>query len=94
MSPPTSPQPVQNRLIFLSLFTLSVGGTFALFGGMPWIAQSLTAHFIPKPSDRVEAPFHTEAIPSHPSKLAGTSKRIRPMLSRRKLNDTSSRSTL
>jgi hypothetical protein len=95
MSPPMSSQPVQNRLAILSLFTLSVGGTFALFSAMPWIAQSVTAYFNSKPIDRVEAPLRSEAASSHPSKLAGTSKRVRPLLSRRKPNDTSSsRSTL
>jgi hypothetical protein len=89
-------QPVKGRLLAISLFALSMGGTFALFGSVPLVAQ-LFATRPPQPeTDRVQGiPISSEvASPPALGKTTGSFKRFQPVRSPHKDGSSSSRFAL
>jgi hypothetical protein len=89
-------QPAKNRLLSISLFALSMGGTFALFGTMPMVAHFLTAN-THQTVDRIQGLLtSTEAAhPLNSERKADSFQHPRPVWSSgRRASTTSPRSAL
>ncbi|WP_416666656.1 hypothetical protein [Egbenema bharatensis] len=83
----------KSKLLIASLFVFSIGGTFALFGSVPMLANLFADRSVP--NNPQDLPHPTEADHSiDRGKVVGASKRVRPVLSRRTVDPASPRSAL